>query len=159
MDPSDPWSATRVPFYVSISMEGISTVLAALRVASKTFSVACFSAGTAIFASAQFVTIFVALTVLSLVLGAGVFGCEVAMWISSELIQTRPVLHRVVKSRNEAADYINHIVAVDGLTIEVIGHIIVNGRCIQRYSKWLRWATCTGTLAEPYDISKLAVRN
>lgn len=157
MDNKEPWSASRVPFYVIISMEGISSSHAGLRVVSKAFSVACFAAGTLIFASAQFVTISVSLTVIVVVLSAGVFGRVVAMWMASEMIRTRPILHRVVKSRAEAAAYVDHIMALDGLTVEVLGHVIVNGRCIKRYNKWLRLATWLGILAEPYDVTKLAV--
>ena len=158
MDSNEPWSASRVPFYVIISLEGISRSHAVLRVASKAFSVVCFAAGTLIFSSAQFITVSVSLTVLCLILGAGVFGRVVAMWMASEMMRTRPILHRVVKSKAEAADYIDHIMAIDGLTIEVVGHIIVNGKCVQRYNKWLRLSTFFGILAEPYDITKLAVR-
>ncbi|KAL9608897.1 MAG: hypothetical protein Q9167_006293 [Letrouitia subvulpina] len=157
MDNQEPWSASRVPFYVIISLEGISSSHAGLRVVSKAFSVACFAAGTLIFASAQFVTISVSLTVIFVVLSAGVFGRVVAMWMASEMIRTRPILHRVVKSRAEAAYYVDHIMALDGLTVEVLGHVIVNGRCIKRYNKWLRLATWFGILAEPYDVTKLAV--
>lgn len=157
MDSNEPWSASRVPFYVIISMEGISSSHAGLRVFSKAFSVACFAAGTLIFASAQFVTISVSLTVIFVVLSAGVFGRVVAMWMASEMIRARPILHRVVKSRAEAAAYVDHVMALDGLTVEVLGHVIVNGRCIKRYNKWLRLATWFGILAEPYDVTKLAV--
>ncbi|KAL8741854.1 MAG: hypothetical protein Q9190_005589 [Brigantiaea leucoxantha] len=157
MDSNEPWSASRVPFYVIISMEGISSAHAVLRVLSKAFSVSCFAAGTLIFASAQFVTISVSLTVLCVVLSAGVFGRVVAMWMASEMIRTRPILHRVVTSRAEAGDYIDHIMAIEGLTVEVLGHVIVNGRCIQRYNKWTRLSTWLGILAEPYDVTKLAV--
>ncbi|KAI9765619.1 MAG: hypothetical protein M1839_005413 [Geoglossum umbratile] len=157
IDRSKPWSASRVPFYVIISLEGISHPHATFRVISKAISVGVYAAGTATFASATLITISVALTVLCLVLGAGVFGRVVAMWMASEMMKTDPVLHRVVKTRDEAADYIESILAIPGLTCEVMGHVIVNGRCIKRYNKWFRMATFFGVLAPPYDISKLAV--
>lgn len=101
-------------------MVGMWTLYAAPPIDFKAFSVSCFTAGTAIYLLAQFVTITVSLTVLCLVLGAGVFGRAVAMWISSELIRTPPVLHHVVKNGVEATNHIYHILAIDRLTVEVI---------------------------------------
>jgi hypothetical protein len=157
MEPNEPWSASRVPFYVIISLEGISTSHATFRVISKALSVGVYAAGTATFASATFITISIALTTLCLVLGAGVFGRVVTMWMASEMMKTNPILHRVVKSQDEAADYIESVLSIPGLTCEIMGHVIVNGRCIKRYNKWLRIATYFGILAPPYDVSKLAV--
>lgn len=131
-DQSEPWSSSRVPFYVIISLEGVSGSHAVLRVVSKAISVGVFAAGTAMFASAQLITISVALTVLCLILGAGVFGRVVALWMASEMMKTKPVLHRVVKSKGSAAEYINQIFNIEGLVVEVMGHVVVNGRCIAR---------------------------
>src|SRR5271170_5132036 len=64
MDPNEPWSLPRVPFYVIISLEDITKRHAVLRVISKAISVGVFAAGTATFASATLITISVALTVL-----------------------------------------------------------------------------------------------
>lgn len=75
------------------------------------------------------------------------------MWISSELVRTRPVLQRVVKDPVEA---VSQIPAIDGLTVQVMGHVIVNERWVARHNKWPRWANWTGVLAESYDISQLA---
>ena len=81
------------------------------------------------------------------------------MWMASEMMKTKPVLHRVVKSRGLAAEYIDHILAIDGLVVEVMGHVIVNGRCIQRYNQWLRMSNWLGLLAGPYDTGKLTKVN
>lgn len=156
-DDTEPWSSSRVPFYVIISLEGVSGSHAVLRVISKAISVGVYAAGTAMFASAQLITISVALTILCLILGAGVFGRVVAMWMASEMMKTKPVLHRVVKSRGLAAEHIDHILSIDGLIVEVMGHVIVNGRCIARYNNWTRLSNWLGILAGPYDIGKLAI--
>jgi hypothetical protein len=159
MDTSEPWAAPRVPFYVIISLEGITPSHATLRVVSKAISVGVFAAGTAAFASATMITISVALTVLCLVLGAGVFGRVVAMWMASEMMIVNPVLHAVVKTRAEASDYISHILAINGLTVELMGHVIVNGRCIGRYNEWFRAARVFGVLSPAFNLSKLAQKN
>ena len=154
---TEPWSSSRVPFYVIISLEGVSGSHAVLRVVSKAISVGVYAAGTAMFASAQLITISVALTILCLILGAGVFGRVVAMWMASEMMKTKPVLHRVVKSRGLAAEHIDHILNIDGIIVEVMGHVIVNGRCIARYNNWSRLSNWLGILAGPYDVGKLAI--
>lgn len=154
----EPWSSSRVPFYVIISLESVSTPHATLRIISKAISVGVFAAGTAIFASAQLIGISVALTTLCLVLASGVFGRVVAMWMASEMMKTKPVLHRVVKTRGAAAKYIDEILKIEGLTVELLGHVIINGRCISRYNSWLRWSSWIGILAGPYDLEKLTVR-
>lgn len=155
-DASEPWSSSRVPFYVIISLEGVSGSHAFLRVVSKAISVGVYAYGTAMFASAQLITISIALTILCLVLGAGVFGRVIAMWMASEMMKTKPVLHRVVKGRGLAAEYIDEILNIDGLIVEVMGHVIVDGRCIARYNQWTRLANWLGILAGPYDLGRLA---
>lgn len=157
IDPKEPWSASRVPFYVIISLEGVSTGHAVLRVFSKAASVGVFAAGTAMFASATLVTISMALTTLCLVLGAGVFGRVVTLWLASEMVKTNPILHRVVKSRTEAAAHIEQIMEIDDLLIEVMGHIVIEGKCVHRYNKYWNWSVLIGILASPFDILKLAV--
>jgi hypothetical protein len=159
IDTVEPWTAPRVPFYVIVSLEGITPSHATLRVVSKAISVGVFVAGTAAFASVTMVTISVALTVLGLFLGAGVFGRAVAMWMASEMMVFNPVLHAVVKTRAEASDHIAHILAIDGLTVEVMGHVIVNGRCIGRYNEWFSAAQVFGVLSPAFDLAKLAQKN
>lgn len=158
-DSNEPWSSSRVPFNVIISLEGISGSQAALRVFSKAFAVGVFVTGTAIFASTQLMEMSVAIAVLCLVLGAGVFGRVIAMWMASEMMKTKPVLHRVVKSRGLAAEHIDQILSIDGLVVEIMGHVIVNGRCIHRYNPWFRWSNWLGLLAGPYNIGKLTIVN
>ena len=157
IEANEPWSAPLSPFYVIISLQGISHLHALTRVASKAFSVGVFALGTSMFAAAQFITIFVALTVLILVLSVGVFGRVIAMWMASEMVKSRPVLHRVVKTRQEAAECIDRILEIDGIAVEVKGHIIVQGRCIQKYSRWLAPSSWLGVLAQPFNVRKMAV--
>ena len=56
---------------------------------------------------------------------------------ASEMMKTKPVLHRVVKGRGLAAEYIDEILNIDGLIVQVMGmsssmdgasHVISNGR-------------------------------
>lgn len=154
-DSGEPWSSSRVPFYVIISLEGISGPHAALRVFSKAFAIGVFVTGTAIFASMQLVAMSIAMPVLSLVLAAGLFGRIIALWMVSEMMKTNPVLHRVVATRALAAEYIDRILSIDGLVVDVMGHVIVNGRCIQRHNQIFSLASWLGLLAGPFDIRKL----
>ena len=154
-DSDEPWSSSRVPFYVIISLEGISGPHAALRVFSKAFAIGVFVTGTAIFASVQLIVMSIAMPVLCLVLAAGVFGRMIALWMVSEMMKTNPVLHRVVNTRELAAEYIERILGIDGLVVDVMGHVILNGRCIQRHNQIFSLASWLGLLAGPFDIRKL----
>ncbi|KAL8757771.1 MAG: hypothetical protein Q9199_001983 [Rusavskia elegans] len=156
-DGNEPWSSSRVPFYVIISVEGISRSHATLRVFSKAITIGVYVTGTAIFASTQLLYMSVAVTVLCLVLSAGIFGRVIAMYMASEMMKTKPVLHRVVKSRGLAAEYIDRILNIDGLAVEVMGHVILNGRCIERYNQIFRLSNWFGLLAGPYDINRLTI--
>lgn len=158
-DGNQPWSSSRVPFYVIISLEGISGSHATLRVFSKAFAIGVFVRGTVIFASTQLIEMSVAVAALCLVLGAGVFGRVIALWMASEMMKTNPVLHRVLKSRGLAAEYIDRILSIDGLVVEIMGHVIVNGRCIKRYNPWFKLSNWFGLLAGPFDIWPLTVVN
>lgn len=158
MDPDEPFSVPRTPFYAIISLDKISQSHAALRVLSKAITVGVFAAGTATFASATLITISVALTTLCLVLGAGVFGRVAALWMASEMMQTDPVLHKVVQNRQEATEYIDAILRKPGLVFEVMGHVIINGRCVCRMNKWFRWCTLFGVLAPPFNVANIALR-
>ena len=76
--------------------------------------------------------------------------------MASEMMKSDPIIHCVAKNRADAAEYIMETLSLPGLTFEVLGHVVLNGRCIQRYSHWTRLATFFGILASPYDVSKLA---
>ena len=76
--------------------------------------------------------------------------------MASELMKHRPVLHKTVRKDTEAADYINEVLAIQGIVCEVSGHVIINGRCVRRYNKWWTWAHYVGIMAGPYDVAKLA---
>lgn len=156
---SETWSASRVPFYAIISLEGVSSSHAALRIVSKALTVGVFAAGTAIFASAQLISISVAVTALALILGAGVFGRVIAMWMASEMMKTKPMLHHVVKTHSMAGECIESILQIDDLVIEVLGHVIVGRRVVGRYSQWTSWSAWAGILAGPFDIGRLAAKS
>ena len=73
--------------------------------------------------------------------------------MASEMMKTKPVLHRVVKSRGSAAEFIDQIFSIEGLVVEIMEHMVVNGRCIARYSKWARLSSYLGILAGPFDLA------
>jgi hypothetical protein len=152
----ETWTASTVPIYVIISVDEVTAKHAMLKVIAKALSVGTFAAGTATFASATLITISVALTVLCMVLGAGVFGRVVALWMAAELMQGDPIIHKVVKDEDEAASYIESIVTKEDLLIEVSGHVIARGRCISRYNRFLQWSNLLGILAPPFDLEKIA---
>jgi len=89
-------------FLVIISVSSISRGRTALRVFSKAWAVGCFAAGTATFASANPIIITVAMTVIALILGAGVFGPVAYVRMVSEMMKDNPVIHRVVQSEIKA---------------------------------------------------------
>jgi hypothetical protein len=157
MDPSKPWSASNDAFYVLLSVKGVSHAHAIFRVFTKFFSIAVFAIGTALFASSTLVTILVAVITASLIICAGIFGRVTAMWMASEMMKNEPVMHRVVRNREEAAKYMEAILRKPGIACEVLGHVLVNGRCVKKYRKKLRWSSFLGVLASPYDLSRLAV--
>jgi len=141
--------------YVIISVAGIERRHAVLRVFSKFVSVGVFALGTAGFASATLITITVSLTTLSLILCAGVFGRVASLWLVKELMKQQPILQRTVKDSKTANEFVMELLAVPGLTIELNGHVFLNGRCIYRYNPWLRWSAVFGMLTEPFRVDKL----
>lgn len=155
IDPTQPWASSNRSFLVIVSVSGINHIHAALRVASKAISIAVFAGGTAAFASATLVTISVTLTVLCLILGAGVFGRVASLWMVARMMKENPVIHKVVHSEPEAEDFIHHILATPGLTVELMGHVFINGKCVKRYNRWFNWQNLFGILASPYNLHKL----
>lgn len=153
----EPWSAQNNPFYVLISIKGVSPPHAALRVFSKLLSIGVFTVGTAIFASTTLVTIMAAVVVATLVLVAGVFGRVTAMWMASEIMKDKPVIHRVVTNQQEAEQYMDEMLRIPDCIFEILGHVVVNGRCVKRYGSHMRWSKILGVLARPYDITRLAM--
>ncbi|KAI0468248.1 hypothetical protein F4859DRAFT_524736 [Xylaria cf. heliscus] len=155
MDPNKPWASNRHSFMVIISMEGVTRAKGTLRVISKAVSVGVFAAGTAAFASATLITISVALIALCLILGAGVFGRVAAIWMVSEMMKEKPVIHRVVHGESEAEKLIQEILNTPGLTVEFLGHVFINGKCVQRYNRYLSWFNIFGILVSPYNVENL----
>ena len=142
-------------FYAVISQEGISVQRAFSRIFAKWASVAVFVFGTALFASSQLISITVALFVLSLALGSGIMGRVIVLWISSQMNRDNiPIMHKIVRHREEAAEYLKEILKLEGVQIEIRGHIFINRRCVHRTSEWFHWSKYLGLLAAPYDITK-----
>ena len=155
--PKSALAQQRVCFYAVVSQEGIHVTHAILRVIAKSSSVAVFAFGTALFAAAQLMSISVALLVLALVLGAGVMGRTVSVWIAAQMHRDNvPILHTVVRDRKAAIEHMNEIFKIPGLQVEIKGHIIINNRCVWRRSEWFHLAKYIGLLASPFDITKIA---
>ncbi|KAK8127813.1 hypothetical protein PG984_008921 [Apiospora sp. TS-2023a] len=148
----------RTCFYVVISVQGISPVHAVAQVLAKTCSVAVFAFGTALFASATLMSISIALMVLCLTLPAGVAGRVIAMWIVSSMSQqNKPILHKMVRSEEEAGKYFHALAELD-LQLEIKGHVIVNGSIVTSRHSWFTPATYIGLLAKPFDVVSLATK-
>lgn len=154
-----PWSASLDTIYVIISQEGVFKYHQLFRLLSKLLAVAVFTIGTALFASSALVTILVAIIAMTLVLVGGIFGRVTAMWISTVIMRDRPIIHQVVKSRDEANKYLTALLEKDDMVCEVMGHVMVNGRCIERYGYGLQWSMLLGVLAPSYDFRRIALRS
>ena len=147
---AEPYTVPRVCFYAVVSKQGISPLHAAARVVSKGFSVAVFAFGTTFFAGAQLMSVAMVFVVLAVVLMSGLLGRISAMWMASQMNRwNQPVLHAVVRERTEAAKFVQEVVRLDGLQIEIGGHIVVRGRCVHRRTEWLNWVRYIGLLAPP----------
>lgn len=151
-------------FYVLISSQsGISRMNALMRCVSRALTVALFAFGTVLFASCQLMVVSGALLVLSVVLGCGILGRVVAMWLVYQLQGgddgESTILHALVKDQAEAADYIQEIVQLPGCLVELQGHVIVEGHCIYRGpGAWQRLETYIGILQRPFDIARKSIR-
>lgn len=142
-----------------VSIEGITSSHAFLQIISKESTIAVFAFGTTILASATLMSVSATLMVLSLVFSAGVLGRVAAMWIASEMNKSSsPILQAVVKNKEDAGKYVEEILQLDGLLIEIMGHVIINQNIIMRKNEWFCWARYVGLLAPPSDIIKLATR-
>jgi hypothetical protein len=144
-------------FYVVVSIEGVTGWHALLNAISKGCTISVFAFGTALFASSTLMSITAVLMVLAVTLSCGVMARVVAMWIASVMTETsEPMLHQIVKNRDQASRYIEEILTKKGLLIEVMGHVIMNGRVIKRKNQWFSLARYIGLLAPPVPVHKLA---
>ncbi|KAH7144096.1 hypothetical protein B0J13DRAFT_595692 [Dactylonectria estremocensis] len=131
---------SRTCFYVVISIQGISRLHAIAQILSKASSVAVFAFRTTLFASATLMSISIALMVLCLLLGCGVAG--------------RPILHKLVKSENEAGEYIHAIASL--LTTRDPRSYDYKRVVYQVANVLFSAATYIGLLAKPFDAIALA---
>ena len=155
----EPSTSSSTCFYVVISVEGISSARAIAQVVSKGLTIAVFAFGTTVFASAALMSAVGTLLVLGLVMGAGVLGRVVAMWIASEMNKSsKPILHAVLKDRKDAARYVEEILRLNGLLIEIGSHVIIDQKVIMRRNQWFCWAKYLGLLAPPINVVKHAAR-
>ncbi|OWP04676.1 hypothetical protein B2J93_5695 [Marssonina coronariae] len=139
-------------FYVVLSVEQIKTWHASLRVFSKAFSVGVYAVGTALFASAQFVSITIALMTLCMVLGTAVLGRVLSLWMARSLMSNDPIIHKIVRDDAAASRELDMIFAIEGLQVEVLGHIVVDGYSVTRRYEWLTISKYIGVCAGPYEF-------
>ena len=153
----EPYSKDRTCFYVVVSQEGIKPVHAVMQIVVKMSSIAVFAFGTALFAASQLMSVSMVLMVLSLNIGAAFLGRVVGMFIAAEMNRyNEPILHAVVKMKEEAAAHVGAVLKIDGLILELEGHVIVNERVIARRTQWLCMSNYIGLLAKPFDIMTIA---
>ncbi|CAL3971606.1 unnamed protein product [Diplocarpon coronariae] len=145
-------------FYVVLSVEQIKTWHASLRVFSKAFSVGVYAVGTALFASAQFVSITIALMTLCMVLGTAVLGRVLSLWMARSLMSNDPIIHKIVRDDAAASRELDMIFAIEGLQVEVLGHIVVDGYSVTRRYEWLTISKYIGVCAGPYDLRRLQAK-
>lgn len=155
MNHSVPWTASKDAFYVILSRAGVRKGHTVLRLVSKFVSVTAYVVSTALFAGSTLLQLQPALIVMALVLCAGIFGRVIAMWISAVMMRDRPVLHRIVKTKKKADVFIEAVLRREGIVCEVLGHVVINGRCVMRRSRFT-WSTVFGVLARPFDINRIA---
>ncbi|KAJ8127071.1 hypothetical protein O1611_g6566 [Lasiodiplodia mahajangana] len=158
MNPNEAWASSRHPFMVIISIPEVTKLKATVRVLSKLVSVAVFVTGTAAFASTTLIAISVATLDLVLIITAAVLGRVAAIWMVSEMMEEKPVLHRIVQNELEAESFIREVLNTPGLTVELLGHVFINGKCVKRFPRFFNLSTIFGILAGPYKIEKLLTR-
>lgn len=83
------------------------------------------------------------------------FGRVAAIWMVSEMMKEKPVIHRVVHCESEAEKLIHEILNTPGLIVELLGHIFINGKRVQRYNRYFSWFNIFGVLVSPYNVQGL----
>jgi len=156
MDRNAPWSASKDAFYVIISREGVRKGRTVLRLFSKLVSVTVYIVSTALFACSTLLHLQPAILVMALVLCAAIFGRVIAMWISSVIMQDRPVLHRIVRTNKEANIFVEAVLRKEGIVCEVLGHVVINGRCVKMRGRF-EWSAVLGILARPFNVSRISI--
>ncbi|KAI0555294.1 hypothetical protein F4679DRAFT_578679 [Xylaria curta] len=157
-DTTQPWASSCYAFMVVVSVSETTRSRAILRVLSKLVSIGVFVVGTAAFASTTLVAVSVAAIDLVFIIGGAVFGRVAALWMISEMMKEKPIMHRVVQNELEADAFICEILATPGLTVELMGHVFINGKCVKRYNRFFNLSTIFGVLVPPYKIEKLLTR-
>lgn len=155
---TEPHMKDRSCFYVVVSKEGVKPFHAVMRIVAKSSSIAVFAFGTALFASAQLMSISIVLMVLSLVISAAFFGRVTGMFIAAEMNRcNEPILHAVVRKHEDAAAHVEAVLGIPGLVVELKGHVIINGKAVARQTQWLSMSNYIGLLAKPFDVMDIAI--
>lgn len=73
------------------------------------------------------------------------------------MMRNAPILHRVVSDREEAAEFVEAILRQKNMICEIMGHVMLNGRCVKRHHRRFRWCHVAGVLANPFNLETIAL--
>jgi hypothetical protein len=71
------------------------------------------------------------------VLGTAVFGRVLSLWMAKSLMNNDPIVHKIVKDDASASKELDTIFVIEGLQVEVLGHIVVDGYSVTRRYEWM----------------------
>ncbi|KAF1987706.1 hypothetical protein K402DRAFT_453379 [Aulographum hederae CBS 113979] len=135
-----------------------------------TLSIGVFITGTTMFASAQLLSISMAIFTLTTILADGVFSRTIAIWIVTKVEKADPLIHYIANSEREAHDVIAKLFTFEldgssdpkdplkiqrGVQIELKGHIFIDKRRVGKRSFVSRcslWAF--GIIRPAFDVAK-----
>ncbi|KAH7312528.1 hypothetical protein B0I35DRAFT_437225 [Stachybotrys elegans] len=149
---------------VSVIRESIGWKRSVLRIFIKCCSLGVFVMGTALFASAQLLSMLMAVMGLTILLAAVVFSRAIATLIIAAVDLYEPMVHVMVNSESEANQVIAKIMMLTSrddsdrrqtrdIQVEIDGHVFANCRRVATRSKW--YMTVLGIMGSPYDLAKV----
>ncbi|KAK4553858.1 hypothetical protein LTR86_009033 [Recurvomyces mirabilis] len=74
----------------------------------------------------------------ALIIVASVFGRVTAMWMASQVMENKPVIHHVVENASQAEEYIEAMLRKSDVVAVIEGHIITDRRCMITCNKHSR---------------------
>jgi hypothetical protein len=98
---------------ISVPQDSAAGLNSFLKALSKVCSIGVFAVGTALFASAQFLSLLMACMAITVILCAAVFGRTIAGWIIMGIEQSEPMVHYIAGNTEEATDVIKRLLSID----------------------------------------------
>jgi hypothetical protein len=77
------------------------------------------------------------------------------MWVSAVIMQDRPVLHHIVKSKKEADVFLEATLKKEGLVCAILDHVVVSGQCVKRRARFTWGVFCSASLVSLLMSAKL----